>query len=116
MKLAELVSTPRRIEQRYAAVALRNEYIKLSQKEQTRAAMRADWDEVCAPCECERTVEQIVELKLAISELNAKQRSVLKLRYFYGFSVAEIAGIKGVTRQAVNGTLKRGLDNLRALL
>ena len=45
--------------------------------------------------------------------LNDRQKKVIVLRYFYGYSDAEIGEIIGITRQAVNKLHRKSLKILK---
>ena len=112
--LVALVSNDKELSRRYAAVALRNEYIKLSKAEQKRAEMLADYYEHHGAKSLD--IDTLIDLKTALVQLSDKQRDIVLLRYYWGFSVAEIAALNCTSRQAANAALNRALDKLRALL
>ena len=60
--------------------------------------------------------DDIIDLNRAIGQLNSKQREVILLRYYQGFSETEIAGILGLSQSSVAGRLKRAKEQLQALL
>jgi RNA polymerase sigma-70 factor (ECF subfamily) len=55
-------------------------------------------------------------LRQALGQLDEKYRTVIRLRYFEGFSTAQTAELLGTTRDAVKVRLHRGRRSLRALL
>ena len=57
-----------------------------------------------------------VDIKAALFKLSDNERTAVLMRYFWGFSVAEIAALNGVSRQAEHRRLKVALDKLRNLL
>jgi RNA polymerase sigma factor (sigma-70 family) len=57
--------------------------------------------------------EETELVKQLLLSLPIAQSQALKLRYFEGLSVLEIAKLMGRTRQAVEGLLRRGLKHLR---
>jgi len=60
--------------------------------------------------------EQAVRLADALAELPEANRDALVLRYWQGWSLAQIAEHLGRTPDAAAGLLKRGLQQLRTLL
>ena len=112
--LVKLVNSDKELSERYTAVALRNEYIRLSKAEQKHANSYTEYGENNGS-----TIPDIdlkLDIKSAISRLSDKERDTVLLRYFWGFSVAEIAALNHISRQSENKRLKVALDKLRALL
>ena len=60
--------------------------------------------------------DEAIDLNRAIARLNDKQREVILLRYYQGFSEAEIADILRLSQSSVSGRLKRAKEQLQALL
>ena len=60
--------------------------------------------------------EEAIDLSRAIAGLNQKQREVILLRYYQGFSETEIADILGLSQSSVAGRLKRAKEQLYGLL
>ena len=60
--------------------------------------------------------EEAIDVNRAIGKLNPKQREVILLRYYQGFSETEIADILGLSQSSVAGRLKRAKAQLQALL
>ena len=67
-------------------------------------------DTMPAPDEESRTVWR------ALGELSGKERAVVYLHYFEGFSVKEIAGQMGVTPSAVTSRLQRARAKMKEAL
>ena len=112
--LFNLVNSDKELSNRYAAVALRNEYIRLSKSKQKRAEIFTEYGEKHGA-----TIPDIdlrIDIKAALSALANKERNTVLMRYFWGFSVAEIAALNGVSRQAESRRLRKALDKLKALL
>lgn len=112
--LVKLVNSDKELSNRYAAVALRNEYIRLSKVEQKRAEFSTEYVEnhgVTNP-----DIDLKIYIKAALFKLSDSERTAVLMRYFWGFSVAEIAALNGVSRQAEYRRLKVALDKLRVLL
>ena len=60
--------------------------------------------------------DEMIDLNRALARLNSKQREVILLRYYQGFSETEIACILGLSQSSVAGRLKRAKEQLQALL
>lgn len=112
--LVNLVNSDKELSTRYAAVALRNEYIKLSKIEQKRAEVTAEYCENNGATNPD--IDLKIDIKAALFRLSDNERTAVLMRYFWGFSVAEIAALNGVSRQAEHRRLKVALDKLRTLL
>lgn len=112
--LVNLVNSDKELSTRYAAVALRNEYIRLSKAEQKRAEVSAEYGENHGTTNPD--IDLKIDIKAALFKLSDNERTAVLMRYFWGFSVAEIAALNGVSRQAENKRLKIALDKLRVLL
>ena len=112
--LVNLVNSDKELSNRYAAVALRNEYIRLSKVEQKRAEAFAEYGENHGATNPD--IDLKIDIKAALFKLSDKERTSVLMRYFWGFSVAEIAALNGVSRQAEHRRLKIALDKLRNLL
>lgn len=112
--LVNLVNSDKELSNRYAAVALRNEYIMLSKAKQKRAEIFTEYGEnhgVTNP-----DIDLKIDIKAALLKLSDNERAAVLMRYFWGFSVAEIAALNCVSRQAEHRRLKVALDKLRTLL
>lgn len=60
--------------------------------------------------------DEVIDLSQALAKLNQKQREVILLRYYQGFSEVEIAAILGLTQSSVSGRLKRAKEQLKVFL
>ena len=115
--LIELIEHERCISKRYVAVALRNEYIRISKKFLCHKIRRCEfWDFCVSDCGISQSVENKMLVRDALKSLTAEESKVVKLRYCFGFSCSEIADFKGVSRQSVSQTQKRAIDKIKALL
>lgn len=112
--LVNLVNNDKDLSIRYAAVALRNEYIRLSKVEQKRVEAFTEYGENHGATNPD--IDLKIDIKAALFKLSDCERTAVLMRYFWGFSVAEIAALNGVSRQAENKRLKIALDKLRTLL
>jgi RNA polymerase sigma-70 factor (ECF subfamily) len=72
--------------------------------------------EQSSPGEQAERHERAVQLADALAELPEANREALVLRYWQGWSLAQIADHLGRTPDAAAGLLKRGLHQLRGLL
>lgn len=64
---------------------------------------------------CDPIFETKIQLIQLIKPLTTIQKEVLYLKYFYGYSDSEIFHKLHITRQAVNRTKNRALEELRKL-
>lgn len=112
--LVKLVNSDKVLSERYAAVSLRNEYIRLSKAKQKRAEIFTEYGENNGATSAD--IDLSLDIKAALLRLSDKERDTVLMRYYWGFSVAEIAALNGVSRQAENKRLKIALDKLRGLL
>lgn len=112
--LVNLVNSDKELSNRYSAVALRNEYIRLSKAEQKRAEAFAEYGENHGATNPD--IDLKIDIKAALFKLSDNERTAVLMRYFWGFSVAEIAALNGISRQAEHRRLKVALDKLRDLL
>lgn len=112
--LVNLVNSDKVLSNRYAAVSLRNEYIRLSKAKQKRAEIFTEYGEIHGATSPD--IDTHLDIKAALLQLSDRERNAVFMRYFWGFSTAEIAVLNGVSRQAENRRLKIALDKLKALL
>lgn len=112
--LFNLVNSDKELSNRYAAVSLRNEYIRLSKTKQKRAEIFTEYGENHGATSPD--IDLRLDIKAALLRLSDKERDTVLMRYYWGFSIAEIAELNGVSRQAENKRLKIALDKLRGLL
>lgn len=112
--LCNLVNNDKELSNRYAAVSLRNEYIRLSKAKQKRAEIFTEYGENHGATSPD--IDLQIDIKAALSTLAKKERDIVLMRYFVGFSVAEIAALNGVSRQAETRRLRKALDKLKGLL
>ena len=112
--LVKLVNSDKVLSDRYAAVSLRNEYIRLSKAKQKRAEIFTEYGKNHGATSPD--IDLKLDIKAALSRLSDKERYSVLMRYYWGFSVAEISALNGVSRQAENRRLKIALDKLHGLL
>ncbi len=98
---------------RYIARAIRNEYIKLSQK---RDKIRLNEKELSSDIEIsyENYESELVILDM-FKVLSKKEAYIMKLIYVYYLSVSEVADYMKISRQAVNQSKNRALKKIRKL-
>lgn len=92
---------------RYYAVCLRNEYLRLS-KEKNNFSPFFDRG---------KAIENFVEdtklsVKFALEKLLPKEAQIIRLHYIGGYSIDEIGKLKNVSRQSVNQAKNRALRKL----
>lgn len=92
---------------RYYAVCLRNEYIRLSKGEDEYLSLPEQWQ---GATETDFTRIEFLTLLEGLSE---KQKEILRLRFDLQFTVDEIAKSRKISRQAVNQTVNRALCQIR---
>ena len=73
-------------------------------------------DSVGAPDPQLQAYEEHAALQAALEKLTAKERRVLEMTYFDGFSQAEVARRLGVSQMHISRLLRRALSQLRQLL
>lgn len=112
--LFNLVNSDKVLSNRYAAVSLRNEYIRLSKAKQKRAEIFTEYGENHGATSPD--IDLQIDIKAALLTLANKERDTVLMRFFWGFSVAEIAALNGVSRQAESRRLRKALDKLKVLL
>lgn len=112
--LLELISAGRAISRRYVAVAVRNEYIRLSRAEAARRSAEVPYNEEMRGQEY--NTENIIDIKTTLSVLPEKQRKALILHRVSGLTFEELAKKHGTTRQAQYRLEKRAAKNARRLL
>lgn len=95
----------------YIAKIIRNKSIDLNRAyiKKPEEILLNEYAEVkCDNIELEATAKSLLEL------LNEKQRFVIIMRYYYGYSDKEIGIMLGISRQAVNKIHRKALEIMRA--
>lgn len=96
---------------KYIAASIKNKYIALSRAKLKNTIFENElWEDCCGYTEdfdCRFCFTQ------GVSCLNSVQRKIIIYHYVYGYSIAEIAKLLGVTRQAVNRSKNQALVVLR---
>lgn len=96
---------------RYIAVSIRNEYIRLSGERQKYCSNNTEFYETDALCS-DLSYDAVL-VDEAMSRLSGRQKEVIIYKYLYNYSDAEISQILGITRQAVNRLIRRGINDLK---
>ncbi len=112
--LWELISAGKAISRRYLAVAIRNEFIKLSKKRQEqRIRENMLYDNLHTE---NNNIEERLDLIDALKKLTDKQRETVVLHHIAGLSFTEIAKRQGTSRQAAQKTAKRAEERLKEVI
>lgn len=102
---------------RYIAASLRNKYIAMSKAKWRTDTMNVEYRDELAPCGNETAPGCQTDDKLllfaAMLQLTHRQKQMIVYKYYYGYSVQEMADLFHVSRQSVNQLLLRGLCRLR---
>lgn len=114
--LLELIQKGKCVSKRYVAVAIRNEYIRISKKFLALYRKEKEFVKFCIDNDFAIPLEDKIVVKDVLKRLTEKQQEVIKLRYIGGFSCDEIAHKNGVSRQAISRIENRALDKLKAML
>lgn len=113
--LWELVAKGQAKNRHYVAVAIRNKFINYSKVLQKRALTEQPFDRLENAPKFQSFDTRIFLAEL-LRQLTDKQRRVLKLCEYCGYSIAEVAQMDGCSRQSVNAVRKRALDKIKCLL
>ena len=109
-----LASAKRPLSDRYIAVCLRNEWIRMSKAE---SALPVPVEEIYSSSEEAVKIDLRIDFKIdfsvALSTLTKKELEVISLHFYYGFSINEVARLNKISPQAVNKTKLRALEKLR---
>lgn len=98
--------------QRYIAVSIKNQYLKISRKRSDYAKLYCELYENelrCALSEENLFIEEILK------NLSDKQRLIILYKYVYNYTDAEIAIMLKISRQAVNRLKNRALSVLKKI-
>ena len=114
--LLELISKGKCVSQRYVAVAIRNEFYRLSHIWNKISGTENFMTENFVLPDFTKELENNIVVADALKKLTKKQNEVIKLVYLEGVSVAEIAERKGTSRQSVNNIKIRALDKMKRAL
>ena len=96
---------------RYIAVSIKNRYIALSRKiNKYQCFNMSVYDNSGSYL---KSLDEKIILSDGFDRLSLKQKQVLIYMYIYGYSICEISGMLGISRQAVNDIKNRGLIKLK---
>lgn len=96
--------------QKYIAVSIRNEYLKISQR---NARYNAVFSELYETELSDSFADDGLFIDEALSFLSQKQRLIILYKYIYSYTDSEIAIMLGISRQAVNRLKNRALSVLK---
>lgn len=99
--------------QRYISVCIRNKYIALAVERRKHEASAAELDESIGSEQISH--DDRIAILNGLSTMHSKQRTVIILRYYYGYSDAEIAKHLKISRQAVGKLRNKGLLHLKCI-
>ena len=108
--LIELLSRRKGLCDKYIAVCLRNEYIRLSREKCDFSLRTVELFDLPA---MDFDVDLHIDIERALSGLSKLQFDILMLHFNGGFTVTEIAKMKGISRQAVNNCKLRAFEKMR---
>lgn len=114
--LLELIQAGKCVSKRYVAVALRNEYIRISKKFLAIKKGRKEFFDFCATDDFVTCTDEKMLVADMLKALTNEQKNIVKLRFWDGLTCDEIARRKGITKQAVCQTQKRAIDKIKTLL
>ena len=97
----------------YLKKSMHNSYIHLSKKE---SVLKMEYTYDSDHYEPGYVPECYGELNDLISCLSTSQKAIILLKFFYGYSDIEIAGLLHISRQAVNQSKNRALSKLQETL
>lgn len=101
--------------QRYLAICIRHKYVYIAIKKQREDSTRKNLP--VDDCLHSNTLIPFTADRLFLQEafdrVTPQQRRVLILHYVYGYTIAEIGKILGVSRQTANGLRQRAIHDLR---
>ena len=113
--LLELYSRGKCVSKRYVAVAIRNEYVRISKSIFLHKTER-EFVDFCMSYDITPDEDNKMLFADAVKTLTRKQRECVLLRFYGGYSTAEIAEKCGISRQAVHTLQKRAIDKLKGLV
>lgn len=93
---------------------MKNKSVNLFKKNTLRTIIPVELDVTTIPDNCNFD-SQIFIAKL-LNSLPTLQKEIIKKKFIYDYSDKEIAQLYGISRQAVNRTKNRALNNLRNIL
>jgi len=97
----------------YLAQSIKHEYIRLSKKNSKIILLEVDLDDTLYLIKSNDNVEETVIVNIILDELPDKQRILMKELFIDGYSEAYLAERHHVSRQAINKTKRKALENIR---
>ena len=97
----------------YISKSTRYKYIKLSKKYNKICNSEIELDENLLECNLNNSIDDNIIVLDLMDRLSKKQRSIIEKIFIEGFNESQIAREFKISRQAVNSTKKRALDNLK---
>ncbi len=101
-------SVPRPLSDRYTAVCIRNEYIRLSKQEGRNRQLSG------SESTPQIDLDMWIDLRRILSALSSAERSAVLLRYGFGFEQNESAKLLKISRQALHKNQVRAFRKIRA--
>ena len=95
---------------KYIAVCIRNEYIKLSKDIFIFSQFPKEIGDNSTD------LDQKIDIKISLTKLTKNEKTVIILHFYYGFSIVEIAESFNISRQRVNKIKNVALKKLRKLV
>ena len=99
----------------YLKKAMSNHYINLLGKYSKTSNQLLSLEDQDIQIAIENDFEMEIEIRRLTEHLSEIQRQVISLKYWYGYSEVDIAQMLHITRQAVNRTKNRAINELRKL-
>ena len=99
----------------YLKKAMSNHYINLLGKYSKTSNQLLSLEDQDIQIAIENDFEMEMEIRRLTEHLSEIQRQVISLKYWYGYSEVDIAQMLHITRQAVNRTKNRAINELRKL-
>lgn len=97
----------------YIAAMIRNKKIDLFRKHIKNCEKEVLNDELLNLSSYTINFSQKLEIQECLKKITERQKKVILLRYYHGFSDVEIAKILNVSRQAVNRMIRRAIAKIQ---
>jgi RNA polymerase sigma factor (sigma-70 family) len=96
----------------WLAAICRNTAIDMAK---TRARQRRAGADDCSPVAdlCHHENDSVTVVREIILEMDSDVRDLILLRYYNGMTYGQIAGLLGISEEAVNGKLRRAKNTIR---
>lgn len=95
----------------YFSLAMRNKYISLSKAKYQKVKILEleEWYYE----EPSYSQEQNIEILELLNHLQTREKQIIVMKYWYGYSDFEVGSKMNITRQTVNRIVRRSLDKMR---